>query len=443
MSRRALQPGEHGRIGFTKTQAGTFEARTLYCDPRGRRRVITATGATKGAAERRLHARIAGAAASLAPGFTASRGNDGGAGRAPSSSAANSSWTSVADARTGRVTVDDGGVTGGMTIADLGRRFLAEAERYGSRRGGNPLRPQTLAGYDGALQRQIVPLIGELRLEHLTVRLLEQVLAEENERGRSTELMRGLLKQMFDLAIRDGVFASNPIIHARSQTRPRGEVRALTPQQAVRLVELLDPARLHKPGAHRGPNGDLRDVVLFGLATGCRIGEILALHWTEVDLDGDLPIARIEATLVEPRKGFVTTLTRQQAPKTRDSRRTLVLPEVAVAMLRRRLNGARLESPYVFASRTGGPLWPNNVRTRLRAALFNHADLVGTTPHTLRRTVASHVFACDGLEASAVQLGHHLPGVTAQSYVARRERDLRETLSLLLPREGEAGAAQA
>lgn len=35
------------------------------------------------------------------------------------------------------------------------------------------------------------------------------------------------------------------------------------------------------------------DVIDLMLATGCRIGEILALQWSDLDLDGDLPILTV------------------------------------------------------------------------------------------------------------------------------------------------------
>lgn len=424
MSRVPLAPGEHGKVRVHKTAAGSWEARAQYCDLRGKKRVITASAPSKGAAQRRLAAKISGGLSSTTVSEAvpvevhAPRGN-GQPSQVPGVQVPLVAGMAVKPS---------------MTIGDLGRLFLAEAQKYGSRRGGAPLAPQTLAGYAGALRLQVDPLIGDLRLQHLNFRLLEQVLAEEFDRGRSTKLMRGVLKQMFDLAVRDEVLGSNPMHHVRTQNKPRGEVRALSAEQARYLVDMLDPERLRKPGAHRAPNADLRDVVLLGLATGCRIGEILAMHWSEIALDDPMPRLRVIATMVEPRKGYVERYVRQERPKTRDSLRTLVLPDTAVEMLRRRHECSADSSPYVFASGRGTPLWPNNIRTRLRAAIKEHPDLVGTTPHTLRRTVATHLFTHAGLEASAVQLGHQLPGITAHSYIARRERDLRNVLDDLLPR---------
>lgn len=85
-----------------------------------------------------------------------------------------------------------------------------------------------------------------------------------------------------------------------------------------------------------------------------------------------------------------------------------------MALLRERLTA----SPYtsadnpVFASGRGTWLWlwlwPNNIRTRLRAAI-DGTEFAGTTPHTLRRTVATLIAHDVGLDAAIAQLGHSHP----------------------------------
>lgn len=47
------------------------------------------------------------------------------------------------------------------------------------------------------------------------------------------------------------------------------------------------------------PSADLADIVDLFLATGLRIGEVLALRWTEVDLTADRPTLAVTGTLVQ------------------------------------------------------------------------------------------------------------------------------------------------
>ncbi len=85
----------------------------------------------------------------------------------------------------------------------------------------------------------------------------------------------------------------------------------------------------------------------------------------------------------------------------------------------------------ILCSARGTFLWPNNLRTRLRAALADDDELRGTTPHTLRRTVGTLIAYQVGLDAARMQLGHTLTASTTLSrYVAHRQDapDLRPTL---------------
>jgi integrase len=75
----------------------------------------------------------------------------------------------------------------------------------------------------------------------------------------------------------------------------------------------------------------MADIIDLMLATGCRIGEVLALRWSDLDLDGDLPILTVSGTIkTETGKGTY----RKATPKTDTSRRTVVLPRFAAELLR-------------------------------------------------------------------------------------------------------------
>ncbi len=99
-------------------------------------------------------------------------------------------------------------------------------------------------------------------------------------------------------------------------------------------------------GGARGTT-DLHDVVLLLLGTGMR-SEALALEWTDVDLDADIPCVRVAATLVEPRRDaatgqvFVTGLRRQPTTKT-GAPHSIAVPGAAVQMLNRRRAGVLTE----------------------------------------------------------------------------------------------------
>lgn len=398
--RHRLRPGEHGDpwvVPVIDSQTGEVvaqQARVRVRDRDGRVRQVSARAATKGGARRALDRKLA-------------------------------------------LRSDPGaiGVVRGMTVKDLGEYWLkrreldAAAPTTGQGHGG-PVAPQTLAAYRGAFDNVVVPALGGLRLSEVTVGLLDEALAEIERRGRSTGQARTVLSQMFALAVRHGAIPANPMRDVTRPRRRRRQVKALTVAEARAVLAHLDEyarARavdengLRTGGKPRSPA--LAELVLFLLATGTRIGEALAVRWRDLDLAGEatgFPTVHVCGTLVEPRKGYVPQLHRQEIPKGREER-TLILPDAAVDMLlarRKRTQWRRLDDP-VFASVNGSWLWPNNQRARLRKAMSDTA-FADVEPHTFRRTVGTLLAHEAGLDVARDFLGHSDPSVTFQRYTGLR-----------------------
>jgi integrase len=71
----------------------------------------------------------------------------------------------------------------------------------------------------------------------------------------------------------------------------------------------------------------LHPIASLALATGMRRGELLALQWSDIDLDG--ANLQVERSIEETRSGL-----RVKPPKTKRGRRNIDLPAEAVAVLR-------------------------------------------------------------------------------------------------------------
>ncbi|WP_159081505.1 tyrosine-type recombinase/integrase [Nocardioides sediminis] len=383
-----------------QSRDGRWQARARVRDRDGRVREVSATADSKGAARRALVRRL--------------------------------------EVRRDPVTA---GVTADMTVETLASFWLAHRQTHGRAGQAGRLRPSTMGAYDAVLRTVVVPALGGFRVGELSVGVLEAAFADIEAGGRSTVQARSVLNQMLGLAARHGAIQASPMLLVEKPARAPREVQALDVDEARRLRRVVDPDHRRAPG-HRGPNHDLADLVDVLLGTGMRIGEALALRWQDLDLSGDPPTVHVSGTLLEPRRGHVATLTRQDGTKTGQDR-TLILPAAVVEGLaaRRRLTMWRRPDDPVFASRTGTWLWPNNIRTRLRQAVSGISDLHGTTPHTLRRTVGTLVAHEAGLDATREQLGHSDPSVTYQRYVAARRvaPDLRSLLDRFFVTEGASG----
>ena len=186
--------------------------------------------------------------------------------------------------------------------------------------------------------------------------------------------------------------------------------RAMT---AVEAAALLATAEDHpRIGAY----------VILSLTTGIRTEEARALRWDHIDLDGD-PDAR---TPVPPHIAVWRSVRLHADTKTEKSRRTLALPQSAVAALREhrkwqaeaRLAAGPLwqDTGLVFTSSVGTPLDASHVRRDFRT-LCKKAGIEGVwAPRELRHTVSVMSESGVAVEEIAHLAGHASSRTTETIY---------------------------
>ena len=124
-----------------------------------------------------------------------------------------------------------------------------------------------------------------------------------------------VLSHALDDAARHSVVPRNV---AKLQPPPKvqaGEMAILDPDGITTIITKL-----------RGH--DMYALAIVALFIGIRLGEILALQWRNVDLDGK--VIRVREALEETKAHGI----RVKAPKTRAGRRDIGLPEIVVEALR-------------------------------------------------------------------------------------------------------------
>jgi integrase len=219
--------------------------------------------------------------------------------------------------------------------------------------------PTSLDNYQGAIKNHIRPALGELRIGEATTQRIDTVITKITERAGAprAKTCRAILSGMMKLAVRYGAISVNPVreieaIEAQTTNPPR----SLT----VEEVTLL---RKHLATDERAVQADLPDLVAFMLGTGVRIGEALAVLWSQANLEA--ATVEVTSTIVRVKgEGLLRKRT-----KSRAGHRVLHLPEWNIAVLRSRYtSGIRLDDP-IFADTIGGFRDPTNVRRSLRTAL--------------------------------------------------------------------------
>lgn len=288
-------------------------------------------------------------------------------------------------------------------------------------------RPRTVESYSETVRRYIAPrhpkdhpkageplpapALGCISLSKLQPSDVDAMLGRLTARGdlspTTVRYTRTVLRIALGRALKIGLVRRNVAALASAPPRVSRELHPLSAEQVRSFLAAT-------AGDRHGP------LFTVAVATGLRLGELLALRWADIDdVNGTLAVRhtldRSTGELAEP--------------KTERSRRTLRLSRTALAALRvQRARQAadqlaagkgwrRLD--HVFASSTGGPLDSWNVRHRLQAALLG-AGLPRVTFHTFGR----HGFASLMLEAGeelaviSRSLGHSTLSTTADIYLS-------------------------
>lgn len=379
MARRALEPGEWGSVSTVRVEvdgAVRFRSRVRYRGPDGRLRQVERWGPSSAAAQRAI-------------------------------SAALDELTATATST----------LTGRDTLDEAIRQWMADLEqleRMGQRS------PGTLQTYRRQWEGHVSPGLGGLRLSQVTTPVVDHFLVDMHERvGAATaRTARAVISGAMGRAVRESAIRFNPTREVRRlKSTPRRRPRALTEEE--RAAWFLAIARDPKAASR-----DLPDLCAFMLATGLRIGEVLAVVWSEVNLlHGTVEVT---STLLRVTgRGLI-----RKPTKTDAGQRVLVLPTWCVAMLRRRASvGVGPEEP-VFGTIDGGFREPRTV-SRWLFQVREASGMEWVTTHTWRKTTAS-VLDGSGITARMIadQLGHSRVSMTQDVYLGRGAVDPRVVQAL-------------
>ena len=205
--------------------------------------------------------------------------------------------------------------------------------------------------------------------------------------ARATTLRRKLaaLRTFYRFLQREGLAVDNPFSFLRGPRRAKTLPKVLS----VSDVELLVAQPAKDFGAKRiGEHAYLRDTAVFETlySTGCRIGELTALRWRDLDFG--------RGTAIVTGKGSKDRL-------------VVIGPRAREALLRLRGHSAGGDGDFVFLSDRGAQASPRSIERRMKTYLAEAGLSQELTPHKLRHSFATHLLDA-GADLRSVQemLGH-------------------------------------
>jgi integrase len=265
------------------------------------------------------------------------------------------------------------------------------------------IRASTHLRYRIARDKHIIPALGEILLQKLTTRKIQQFYNEKLEGGQSPSsvlAMQKVLHGALEQAVKERLISINP---AKGVSLPKVEKRKLEPLTLEQAISLLKAAK----------GTMMESFVALAMLLGMRHGEILALHWKEIDFERGKISVKYTLTHTQRDGKYCNEI---GDPKTKASNREIVLPAAIANILREhraRQNEMRLKAgsswhdqDLVFCTKNGGIQWKHNILPRFYL-LLKSAGLPDMHVHDLRHNAVTLLISL-GVNPKIVQqmMGH-------------------------------------
>ena len=272
-----------------------------------------------------------------------------------------------------------------MTVSDLFARWQKVASLS--------LKATTYEHYVNALKSHVVPVFGNCEIASMERYDIESFFATQAAKySRSTiRSMRISLGVLLAYAVRNEWLKEDPskgvkLPRAENCAGKRVQRKVLSPSQTSSIAE-----KLSEPYA---------TLVLFLAVTGLRIGEAIAIKWS--DFDGD--VLHVQRRMYD---GKV------DSTKSRDSKRRIPIPPA----LLERMKTLGTTGEWIFHARGGVPLNPGNSLKRYIRPVAKELNIDLGGWHDFRHTVATSMLrAGHGVKVVSELLGHSDVSITLRTY---------------------------
>lgn len=269
---------------------------------------------------------------------------------------------------------------------------------------------KTYIDYRSLVKNYIVPGLGAIKLQKLTPQQVQAFYSKKLSEGFASKTVKNihvLLHKALADAVKWNMLSRNVCDAVTPPRLSRKEHSVLTPEQARNLLKQIKGHRFEA-------------LLTLALVTGMRCGELLALHW--LDIDFATCNLQVKRTVTHFKNlGYV-----EAEPKTAKSRRQIRLPLFVVEILinhqaqqdelRRKNPDVWTEKGLVFTGATGNYISLTTLRKTFNSVL-KQASLPHMRFHDLRHSAAT-ILLSQGTHPKVVQeiLGHSQISVTLDVY---------------------------
>ncbi len=272
------------------------------------------------------------------------------------------------------------------------------------------LKPTTFHNYSNMALPIYKHLGGILLKELSTIQVQQFINAVSSE--YSTSSIREVFKVLrcaMNKAVSCDMINKSPCKGVELPPLIKKEVRALTIQEEQTFLKACEWHKYYP-------------LYVMALDTGLRIGELLALTWSDVDLDGGTVSVNKNIALVK------REIIPQSTPKTPSSVRKVPLTARTLKILK----AMRAETSSILVFNNEGSYYNPSAVSKSLEHVINRTGLNWFTFHSLRHTFATKLFNC-GVPVNVISklLGHSKTSITMDIYVALLPNQQDEAIKAL------------
>ena len=268
----------------------------------------------------------------------------------------------------------------------------------------------THENYRMALDKYFLPVFGNRPLDQIKKKDAKNFLFERQDAGLSVNTVKNLrayLSSIFGQAVDDEVLTVNPVARTGKHIKEPEEIED-------KIIPLTWEEKNKLESTVREHFNRWYPLLLTGLRTGLRIGEIIALRPEDLDFDG---------MFIEVRRGCVRgRITSTKANKKRKVDMSPQLAEVLKGYLTERKEEALRKGwgrppEWLFYTEQGRILNPMTLGCKLLKTWLKKAELRKIRFHDLRHTYATlRLQKGDDILDVSKQLGHSDINITTKTY---------------------------
>ncbi|MFT4106640.1 MAG: tyrosine-type recombinase/integrase [Lacrimispora sp.] len=264
--------------------------------------------------------------------------------------------------------------------------------------------------------KRVIKGLGHYKIKDLKPSIIQKYINDEIQviEYSGVEKCRYVIRASLQQAVKNKMLKENVATECKIPDKKAKEKRILTPAEQDDFIKAASQMK----GC---------EVFIMALATGMRIGELLALQWSDVDFEAGIVTVNKTQIKVFDVDDPDTKLTWSVGPpKTKSSNRVIpLLPAVntlfEILKQRQAENKIRYgkkykDSDFVFCHKWGGMMSYDYAVSQLDR-LKKELGMDGISPHALRHTFATRGLE-SGVELKVMQelLGHSSINMTADLY---------------------------